>query len=71
MAETDCQALLAVIQAFLRSRPHRQTDLADLFDLLRTMELAEKRLFWTWLGEQAPNIKKWLMAKGAEHRRVA
>ena len=71
MAEADCQALLAVIQAFLRSRPHRQIDLDELFEMLGAMELAEKQAFWTWLGEQAPNIKKWLIAKGAEHRRVA
>ena len=71
MAETDCQALLEVIQAFLRSRPHRQMDLDELFEMLGAMELAEKQAFWTWLGEQAPNIKKWLMAKGAKHRRAA
>jgi len=68
MAEENCQALLNVIQAFLRSRPHTPADLADLFDLLGAMDISEKRAFWTWLGQQAPNIKKWLMAKGDQRR---
>jgi hypothetical protein len=68
MAEADCWALLKVVQAFLRSRPHSTADLADLFDLLGRLTIEEKGAFWAWLRSNAPNVRKWLMAKGGNRR---
>jgi hypothetical protein len=71
MTDRDCVALLAVIQAFLGWRSqHQPQDLADLFDLLGRLETSEKRIFWAWLATNAPNVRRWLMAKGSL-RRVA
>ena len=71
MTTNDCQALLEVIQGFIRMAPHSDRDLADLFDLLGQLEPGDKRFFWGWLGDNAPNIKKWLMATGGSYRRAA
>ncbi|XGB43212.1 MAG: hypothetical protein LVS60_05400 [Nodosilinea sp. LVE1205-7] len=71
MEARDCRALLGVIQAFIRMAPHSDQDLADLMDLLGQLEQGQKRDFWAWLGENAPNVKKWLMAKGGSYRRAA
>jgi hypothetical protein len=70
METKDCEALLEVIQAFL-TMLHDDDDLADLFDLLGRLEPQDKREFWTWLGDTAPNIRRWLMAKGGGSRRAA
>ena len=72
MVEADCQKLLGVVQQFLSWRGQfRPQDLADLFDLLGRLDPEEKQAFWRWLGANAPNVRKWLMAKGSETRRVA
>ncbi len=70
METKDCVALLGVLQAFL-TMPHDEDDLADLFDLLGRLKPEDKRHFWTWLGDTAPNIRRWLMAKGGGSRRAA
>jgi hypothetical protein len=70
MAIKECNALLSVIKRFLAMPAHDADDLADLFDLLGRLEPEAKREFWTWLGDTAPNIRRWLMAKG-EARRAA
>jgi len=71
MKISDCQALLEVIQAFIRMAPHSDRDLADLMDLLGQLEQGQKVAFWAWLGENAPNVRRWLMAKGGSYRRAA
>jgi hypothetical protein len=71
MTNQDCKALYAVLQTFLAMPPHRPDDLADLFDLLGRLSQAEKQTFWAWLGDNAPNIKRWMMAKGGGSRRAA
>ena len=71
MTSDDCVAFHGVLLAFLRLRPHSPEDLADIFDLLGQLTPSEKREFWQWLSKTAPNIKRWLMAKGAEYRRAA
>jgi len=71
MTTSDCQALLEVIQAFLSMPPHSDRDLADIFDLLGQLDPGQKQAFWAWLGENAPNVRKWLMAKGGSYRRAA
>lgn len=71
MQDRDCKALLGVIQAFTRMAPHSDRDLADLFDSLGQLEPGHKRDFWAWLGENAPNVRKWLMAQGGSLRRAA
>ncbi len=71
MATEDCEALLSVINMFLAMTPHSDRDLADLFDLLGQLEPGHKRDFWGWLGETAPNIRRWLMATGGSYRRAA
>lgn len=72
MADRECQALLAVVQTFLSWRSqHQPQDLADLFGLLGRLDQDEKWAFWAWLGTNAPNVRKWLMAKGSETRRAA
>ncbi len=71
MEARDCKALLGVIQSYIRMAPHSDRDLADLFDLLGQLEPGDKRFFWGWLGETAPNVRKWLMAKGGSYRRAA
>lgn len=71
METKDCDALLKVLQAFLSMPPHSADDLADLFDLLSQLEPQAKREFWAWLGNTAPNIRRWLMAKGGGSRRAA
>jgi len=70
MTTEDCKSLLGIIQAFL-AMPHDDDDLADLFDLLGRLESGDKRQFWGWLGETAPNIRRWLMAKAGGSRRAA
>jgi hypothetical protein len=67
----DCEALLRVLQTFLSMPPHSADDMADLFDLLGRLSQAEKQTFWTWLGNTAPNIRRWLIAKGSGSRRAA
>jgi hypothetical protein len=62
MTHSDCEALLGVIRQFLSWRGHTQEDLSDLFDLLGLLELAEKQAFWAWLGANAPNVRRWLIA---------
>ncbi|MFM7529792.1 MAG: hypothetical protein ACKO63_15135 [Nodosilinea sp.] len=73
MKISDCEALLSVINRFLSIAPHSDRDLADLFDLLGQLEQGQKQAFWAWLGANAPNVKKWLMAKGGGggYRRAA
>ena len=72
MAESECKKLLALVQQFLTWRGQVQPqDLADLFALLGRLDLEEKQAFWAWLGVNAPNVRKWLMAKGSETRRAA
>jgi len=71
MEARECKALLGVIQAFIRMAPYSDRDLADLFDLLGRLDPGDKRFFWGWLGDNAPNIKKWLMATGGSYRRAA
>ena len=71
MATKDCEALLSVIQAFLSMPPYSDRDLADLFDLLGQLEPEDKRFFWGWLGDNAPNVRRWLMATGGSYRRAA
>ncbi len=72
MAPRDCEKLLAVVRTFLGWRRQVQPeDLADLFGLLGRLDRAEKQAFWAWLGVNAPNVRKWLMAKGSETRRAA
>ena len=69
MQDRDCKALLGVIQAFARMAPHQSDrDLADLFDLLGQLEQGQKQAFWGWLGETAPNVRKWLMVAGGSYR---
>ena len=69
MKISDCEALLSVINRFLSIAPHSDRDLADLFDLLGQLEQRQKQAFWAWLGANAPNVKKWLMAKGGGHKK--
>jgi hypothetical protein len=72
MADGECKKLLALVQQFLIWRSqHQSQDLADLFDLLGRLDPEEKQAFWAWLGVNAPNVQKWLMAKGSETRRAA
>jgi hypothetical protein len=72
MADADFQKLLGVVQTFLSWRGQVQPhDLADLFSLLGRLDQDEKQAFWAWLGVNAPNVRKWLMAKGSESRRAA
>ena len=71
MTTEDCEELLSVLNTFLSIAPHSDRDMADLFDLLGQLEPGDKQAFWGWLGETAPNIKKWLMAKGGSYRRAA
>ena len=71
MTNQDCKALYSVLQTFLAMPPHSADDLADLFDLLGQLEPQGKRQFWAWLGDNAPNIRRWLMAKAGGSRRAA
>lgn len=71
MTDKECRDLQGVVKAFIRMVPHSDRDLADLFDLLGQLEPGDKRFFWGWLGDNAPNIKRWLMAKGGSYRRAA
>ena len=71
MTTEDCEALLSVLNTFLAMAPHSDRDLADLFDLLGRLEQGQKAAFWAWLGENAPNVRKWLMATGGSYRRAA
>ena len=72
MAPSDSEKILGVVQQFLSWRGRVQPqDLADLFALLGRLDLEEKQAFWAWLGVNAPNVRKWLMAKGSETRRAA
>jgi len=72
MSPSDCEKILGVVQQFLSWRGQGQPeDLADLFGLLGRLDRAEKQAFWAWLGVNAPNVRKWLMAKGSETRRAA
>ncbi len=71
MTTSDCEALLSTLNMFLSMAPHSDRDLADLFDLLGQLEPGHKRDFWAWLGENAPNVRKWLMAQGGSLRRAA
>jgi hypothetical protein len=72
MPDSECKKLLALVQKFLSWRSqHQPQDLADLFALLGRLDPQEKQAFWAWLGVNAPNVRKWLMAKGFETRRAA
>jgi hypothetical protein len=72
MSPSDSEKILGVVQQFLSWRGQVQPqDLADLFALLGRLDLEEKQAFWAWLGANAPNVRKWLMAKGSETRRAA
>jgi hypothetical protein len=63
MTHSDCEALLGVIRQFLSWRGQfRPQDLADLFELLGRLAPEEKQAFWGWLGANAPNVRRWLMA---------
>lgn len=62
MTHSDCEALLGVIRQFLSHRGHTQEDLSDLFELLGRLDPEEKQAFWGWLGANAPNVRRWLMA---------
>ena len=73
MTTKDCEALLKVINRFLSMAPHGDRDLADIFDLLGRLDPDDKQVFWVWVGKNAPNVRRWLMAKGGggSYRRAA
>lgn len=71
MTANECRQLLGVIRTFIQMAPHQHRDMADLFDLLSQLEQGQKQAFWAWMGDNAPNLKRWLIAKGDTHRRAA